>query len=318
MLSKIHFFLEQSYNWTGHNCARLEAEATVREGRQRRLQGEVTVLAPGALPFSGRAHAEMHRNTLFLADSERLLRALQEMGLYAAGYYHGDNAEENLSAAMYVVEEPQLVDGDSYEKIYERLAGIPWTILKTKRCLVREMTEQDLEVLYTVYDDPETKRFVEPLASDREEERSTLRAYIRKMYGFFGYGLWAVVDRENGRLIGRAGFELCTRPAVGEQNGAELGYLLAAPYRHRGVAQEVCSALLRYGFETLEFTNIQALAVRENEASISLLNKLGFHRVNSNIGVGKRVLDTDRSLLFVLTAQEWRNGRLGAGIAVGV
>ena len=305
MLAKIHFFLEQSYSWARHYYESAEAEVAVRAFRREGLQGEVTVLRAEEAPFGGAAKAEAHRDTLFLADSRRLVLALRAQGLYVAAYSHGSNAGEDFSGVSYVVEEPQLVDKDSYIKIYERLAGLPWTILTTDRCVVREFTEADVDALYDCYDDAQARRFLDPLAAQPAEEQERLRAYIRKMYGFFGYGLWAVVDKKTNRLIGRAGFDLCRR-AVNGESGAELGYLVAAPFRGRGIGAEVCGAILRYGFETLEFEQVQALTAPENAASIALLGKLGFHRAQTRIAMGSHVVMHDGLRQFVLTAREWR------------
>ena len=44
-----------------------------------------------------------------------------------------------------------------------------------------------------------------------------------------------------------------------------------------GYAYEVCSHLLEIGWLVYEFEKVQALVKKENEASICLLKKLGFH-----------------------------------------
>lgn len=64
-------------------------------------------------------------DVLFLCDDGSLLRRLREGGLYAAGYLHSGNAGEKFPGADYIIQEPDLVDPDSYVKIYEREAGLP-------------------------------------------------------------------------------------------------------------------------------------------------------------------------------------------------
>ena len=89
-----------------------------------------------------------------------------------------------------------------------------------------------------------------------------------------------------GTLIGRIGFSAVTAEkeaqaaALGVSGvDADFGFLVAASCRGTGIAQEVCEALLRYGFESLGFLRVSADADPRNRASIRLLQKLGFTAV---------------------------------------
>ena len=251
-------------------------------------------------------------NTLILCDSGERIRTLQKMGFCTAGYSHAGNRSEQFRGVSYIIQEPDLVDFDSYEKIYERGAGLPWTILKTRRCLVREFTVDDLEGIYSLYDD-RARMFLEPPSEDRAHEREILKAYIERIYGLYGFGHWAVLTTDAalpgsmdaaapetkdeaasgkmnplvpGTLIGRIGFSAVTaeKEAQAEALGvsgvdADFGFLVAASCRGTGIAQEVCEALLRYGFESLGFLRVSADADPRNRASIRLLQKLGFTAV---------------------------------------
>ena len=39
------------------------------------------------------------------------------------------------------------------EKVYQRYHRIPWTILETERCVVRELSLDDLDALFELYGD---------------------------------------------------------------------------------------------------------------------------------------------------------------------
>lgn len=56
----------------------------------------------------------------------------------------------------------------------------------------------------------------------------------------------------------------------------ELGFMLDVPFQKKGLAFEVCRAILNYGKEELYFKEVQALVETENEASLRLLGRLGF------------------------------------------
>ena len=233
---------------------------------------------------------------LFLCDDGALLRQLRESGLYAAGYLHPGNAGEKFPGADYIIQEPDLVDLDSYVKIYEREAGLPWTILRTPRLLVREFTEDDLDSIYALYDD-QAGRFLEPPGEDREHERDILKAYIERIYRLYGFGHWAVIAAGDcgpaapGSVIGRMGFSAVTADQEREAAGlgltgldADFGFLLTRAYRGRGIAFEACSALLQYGFDQLGFVRVRADAREENEASLRLLGRLGFTEAGRTSG----------------------------------
>lgn len=72
--------------------------------------------------------------------------------------------------------------------------------------------------------------YVEPLYP-YEKEREYQESYIRYMYGFYGYGMWIVCDRESGKLIGRAGVE--HREELGDE--LEFGYAIGVDYQKKAM-----------------------------------------------------------------------------------
>ena len=221
--------------------------------------------------------------TLFVCECGSILRDLLDRGAFVIGYAHGDNIGESFSGAPYIVQEPDLVDADSYVKMYERAAGLPWTILETERCIVREFTPEDLDGIYALYD-RQACRFLEPPSDDRGREEDILRAYIDRIYGLYGFGHWAVLLKDDpGTLIGRVGYSAITSRQEQEAQAlgipgldADFGFLIGAGWRGKGIAEEVCRALLQFGLSELGFRCIRADARNDNTASLRLLGKLGF------------------------------------------
>ena len=225
------------------------------------------------------------QETLLLCGDARLLSRMAAEGFYVTGYANADNAGEHFSGIPYIVQEPDLVDPDSYIKIYQRAAGLPWTILRTEHCLIREFTLDDLDGIYSLYDD-QARRFLEPPSEDRAREKEILRAYIDRIYGLYGFGHWAVTALNMSgtqKLIGRVGFAAITAEQELEARemgiscpDADFGFLISRQCRGKGIAYEVCRALIRYGFEELGFARIRADAKPGNAASLRLLHRLGF------------------------------------------
>ena len=216
-------------------------------------------------------------DTLFIADSARLLRQLADAGAAFCAYSHGGNSGEDLSAAEYILMEPQWVDEDSLVKIWQRQRNIPWTILETERCVVREFVPEDTDALYELYDE-EARRFLEPPSGNRPLEREILTSYIRRVYRLCGYGHWAVICKKTGELIGRMGFAFPPSPApvCDPVPDAMFGYLVRSDRRRQGITREVGAAILQYGFEKLGFTAVGADAAVSNTVSDKILRNFSF------------------------------------------
>ena len=141
--------------------------------------------------------------------------------------------------------------------------------VETARLLLRPFTGEDLDDLCEIFDKPGVMKYlgVDCQPMSRAETETALLSMIRH-WRRHGFGRWAVVSKDDGRLIGCAG--LRSYQAV-----AELVYLLDEPYWGRGLATEVARACLRFGFETQGFDRVVAFARLRNAASRRVLDKLG-------------------------------------------
>ncbi len=178
----------------------------------------------------------------------------------------------DLSRFPYVLEDADHVEESYLDMIDARLCGYPLEILRTDRTIVREICEADLDGLYEIYRDPEITRYMENLYEDRNEELSYTRDYIKWHYGLYGFGMWIITDHK-GNLLGRAGFE-----QKEDADYPELGFMIRKKEQGKGLAFEVCVAILSYAREHFEWKGIRSRCHPENEASIRLLKKLGFQR----------------------------------------
>lgn len=183
----------------------------------------------------------------------------------AAGGWRGQLAEAEHKGL------PDWLPEDFLWRVWLRSRGLPWHICETDRLSLREMTEADLDFLYELQRDQEAAGFLDALGCDREEELQKLAAYRKQMYGFYGFGIWIVEEKESGRSVGRAGLQM--RDGFEEP---ELGFAVLKEYRGRGYAKEACRAVLHYAAEELELKRVRAVADRENIKSQRLCEKLGF------------------------------------------
>ena len=147
------------------------------------------------------------------------------------------------------------------------------TILETDRLLVREWTTDDAEAAFEIYGDPEVTRYLGGTGApdpDVAYRRERLARIVSLYPEWNGLGLWAVVEKATGELIGCG--ELLPLDGGPE---IEVGYHLRRDRWARGYATELTKALLVYGFERMELERIVAVAYPENTASHRVLLKAG-------------------------------------------
>ena len=211
--------------------------------------------------------------TILLTDMTEFF--LRSYGLKIPGvvYLHRQNKKMAFSNMTYAITSLEELPLEYLQRVYQRFFHIPWEILRTERCLVREITVEDVDELYEIYKDKEIVKYMENLFEDKEEEREYTRKYIENMYGFYGFGMWIVQRLDNGRIIGRAGLNVRD-----EYDDLELGYIIRKDEQKKGYAKEVCEAILRYAVEELEVQDINAFIHPDNTDSINLIKKLKFKK----------------------------------------
>ena len=153
-----------------------------------------------------------------------------------------------------------------------RKAGLPVEIARTERLVIRETIPADIPALYEIWKQDGMVRGTVPVLNTLEEETEFMEAYIRHAYLFYDFGLWTVLERESGQVIGQAGL------FVSEllDDAIELGYLIGQPYRGKGYAQECGRAILAYAGEVLDLEELHVLIERTNDESLHVAQKLGF------------------------------------------
>lgn len=214
---------------------------------------------------------ERAEDTFLITDSRAAADEALQYGIGFAVYLNEESKLSSFPEALYCIEDLSVLTAAQIERMYLRFHKLPWTIFETGRCIVREITAEDVDALYQVYADKEISRYTEDLFADKSEELAYTKDYIENQYRFYEYGMWVIIRKADGRLIGRAG--LSNREGFEE---AELGYVIAADCQKQGYAGEVCTAVLQYAKTELGMKAVQAFTIQENQASLALLKKLGF------------------------------------------
>lgn len=210
---------------------------------------------------------------IFIAQNRDNLDCAIAGGMATLCYLSSEKSESYLGADMYA-EGMEEIDLHFLRRVYQRHHNLPWTILETERCIVREFSMDDLDDLFELYAGEGMTDYMEPLRP-YEQEREYQQAYIDNMYRFYGYGMWLVCDKVTGKLIGRAGIEHTACQGEWSEK-LQLGYAIGVSYQRRGYATEVCQAMVDYARTEMEIPSLCCLIEEKNEKSIGLARKLGF------------------------------------------
>lgn len=210
-----------------------------------------------------------HDDALYITDCGETAISLKTQCRPVLGFLHEE--QERFMGIDYIMECPEDIDVPYLERVYRRFCNIPWDILETERCIIRESIEEDVDGFYEIYGQPDIVKYTEGLNPEKEQEIVYIRDYMNKMYRYYEFGVWTVLCKESGEIIGRAGFSVRDGYEL-----PELGFVIAVPWQGKGIAYEICSAILQYGKTEYEFEQVQALVMPENKASLTLCHKLGF------------------------------------------
>lgn len=144
-------------------------------------------------------------------------------------------------------------------------------ITETERLIIREMTTDDAAFVLELINTPKFHRYI----ADRgvrtvEDAKPYIEERFLANYRRHGYSMYAVCLKD-GTSIGNCGFvRRDTLP------GPDIGFAFLPEYEGQGYGFESSQELLRYGREELGFTEVFAITSLDNDASVGLLEKLGF------------------------------------------
>lgn len=175
---------------------------------------------------------------------------------------------------------------------------------ETERLLLRELTMDDLDALHEILSDPETMRHY-PAPFSREKSRQWIDWNLEN-YRTLGYGLWAVVLKATGRLIGDCGITL---QKIGGKMEPEIGYHIHKDQTRKGYATEAARACRNYAFDTLGFPAVYSYMKYTNLASQGVAKKNGM-RMLAEVPDDKNTF----TRIFAITREEYEAlpDRLGA------
>jgi RimJ/RimL family protein N-acetyltransferase len=169
------------------------------------------------------------------------------------------------------------LDEQFVKRLESRYFGRDVIIGQTVRTTLREMQMADLEAFYAfegALEEPVLQSF---LKGTKEASKEHLKAYIENMYPMYDYGMWTVVEKESGEIIGLCGLG---HIRCQEAECTDLGYYICPKWRNRGIAGECIEFVLDYAKNYLEFSEVYAIIKEENRISAGILRRFRFEYVS--------------------------------------
>ena len=170
-------------------------------------------------------------------------------------------------------------------------------IIETARTYLRTYTMQDLEALQAILDSKTMYAWGHGFT--KQECREWIETQLER-YKKYGFGLWAVVDKASGQIIGNAGLNYERIDMAGEREILELGYIINHRFWGRGYGLEVAVACAHYAFDKVGVKELCCLIKWDNLASLKLARKLGMCVVGEN----SKIYQGQKLAHYVLKAGE--------------
>ena len=152
--------------------------------------------------------------------------------------------------------------------------ALPINSVETARLLLRVPELSDTEALMGIFWDPEVveqkKVTLREPPGDLDLAVKNTRDMIRQ-WELRGYGLWAVIEKATGQVIGVVGFY----HPQGPWPGVDLGWVLHRSRWGHGFATEAAAAALEWAWKNTRIDRVVSLIAPDDSRSIRIATKIG-------------------------------------------
>lgn len=172
--------------------------------------------------------------------------------------------------------------------------------LETERLILAPWESADWTAFRPIATDVEVMRYITGGVPWTDERIQSFVDRQIKLCAERGYCRWKLVEKASGDLAG-----FCGPGFWKDSTDPEIGWWLARRHWGRGLATEAATAALRDAFERAGLERLISVAMRENRASIHIMEKLGlkFEREFESEGFQLVKYAIDRATYRVLSRE---------------
>ena len=162
-------------------------------------------------------------------------------------------------------------------------------VLETERLRLRDYRLSDFPAHAAIWAHPRTTRDFEGYGYDEEMCWLRFQRSIGQWH-FFGYGMWALEEKQSRAYVGGVGFMQAKRAIdVSYRDAPEAGWVIA-PERHgQGFAREALTAALAWADSHIDSQETWCMINPPNEISRKVAARFGFRRAQDSLYKGKPV-----------------------------
>ncbi|WP_297679840.1 glutamine-hydrolyzing GMP synthase [Helicobacter sp.] len=176
-------------------------------------------------------------------------------------------------------------------------------VCESERVFLRPYTQADFVALHRILSDKKTM-YAWGHGFSKKESQEWLDKQLAH-YQQYGFGIWAIVEKQSGEIIGNAGLNYAEINLKGKtQEVVEIGYLLHHDFWDKGYGSEAARMCVKYGFETLGLEEVYCLIKEDNLSSLKVAKKLSMQKVGEYLKSykGKKI----NHLVFKLKKNVWQ------------
>lgn len=144
-------------------------------------------------------------------------------------------------------------------------------VLETQRLILRKLRIGDYKDMFEYAGRDDVTKYLLWNSHPDADYTFDYLTYVQTQYKTGEFYDFAVVLRENGKMIGTCGFSSFDFA----NNGAEIGYVINPEYRGNGYADEAVSRIMAFGFTELDLRRIEARYIVNNDSSRRVMEKCG-------------------------------------------
>jgi ribosomal-protein-alanine N-acetyltransferase len=144
-------------------------------------------------------------------------------------------------------------------------------IVETERFIIREFLSGEENLYLELFADERLTPYLPK--RNTEQNREIFKAMLADYAIGAKLGKWAIFGLDDDLI----GF-IMLKKSTEDDLKAELGYNIHYQYWNKGIATAACQAVIKYGFEQQQLTEITATIVPANIASEKVLLKAGLHK----------------------------------------
>ena len=170
-------------------------------------------------------------------------------------------------------------------------------IIETKRLILRKMTLEDQNDICNIVADEQTMKFY---------RKEFLSMYAKRWitwnlenYEKYGFGLWAMILKDTGELIGDCGI---TIQNIDGELLPEIGYHINRNFWRQGYGKEAATAVRDWAFNNTKYECLYSYMSSDNVPSYSLAASIGMKKIKEYVS------EEDEHLsVYAISKKEWGN-----------